>query len=74
MSIAGLSEKLSIFSKHNISVYFRPSNTLRGKTSSSQGQNTQIQAKFIVYIIECSEEFLLNIGETNQPTELYTCT
>uniref|UniRef100_A0A1A8DK57 GIY-YIG domain-containing protein n=1 Tax=Nothobranchius kadleci TaxID=1051664 RepID=A0A1A8DK57_NOTKA len=67
--VAGVSEKLRrVFSKHNIPVYFRPSNTLRQKLVHPKDKTLKHKLNNVVYAVQCSEECPdLYIGETKQP-------
>uniref|UniRef100_A0A3B4FKP6 GIY-YIG domain-containing protein n=1 Tax=Pundamilia nyererei TaxID=303518 RepID=A0A3B4FKP6_9CICH len=64
-----LSEKLRrVFSKHDITVYFRPSNTLRQKLVHPKHKTPKHNLNNVVYAVQCSEKCLdLYIGETKQP-------
>ncbi|CAI5669152.1 unnamed protein product [Oreochromis niloticus] len=67
--VAGVSEKLRrVFSKHDIPVYFRPSNTLRQKLVHPKDKTPKHRLNNVVYAVQCSEECPdLYIGETKQP-------
>ncbi|KAL3978929.1 G2/M phase-specific E3 ubiquitin-protein ligase [Sarotherodon galilaeus] len=67
--VAGVSEKLRrVFSKHDIPVYFRPSNTLRHKLVHPKDKTPKHRLNNVVYAVQCSEECPdLYIGETKQP-------
>ncbi|CAI5693976.1 unnamed protein product [Oreochromis niloticus] len=67
--VAGVSEKLRrVFSKHNIPVYFRPSNTLRQKLVHPKDKTPKHRLNNVVYAVQCSKECPdLYIGETKQP-------
>ncbi|XP_065326070.1 uncharacterized protein LOC135932513 [Pelmatolapia mariae] len=67
--VAGVSEKLRrVFSKHDIPVYFRPSNTLRQKLVHPKDKTPKHKLNNVVYVVQCSEECPdLYIGETKQP-------
>uniref|UniRef100_A0A3Q2VCN9 Uncharacterized protein n=1 Tax=Haplochromis burtoni TaxID=8153 RepID=A0A3Q2VCN9_HAPBU len=64
-----LSEKLRrVFSKHDITVYFRPSNTLRQKLVHPKHKTPKHNLNNVVYAVQCSEKCLdLYIGEIKQP-------
>ncbi|XP_033181822.1 uncharacterized protein LOC117152842, partial [Anabas testudineus] len=67
--MAGVSDKLKrIFRKHNIPVYFKPTNTLRQKLVHPKDRTPKHKMSNIVYAVQCSEECPeLYIGETKQP-------
>ncbi|XP_070401572.1 uncharacterized protein [Nothobranchius furzeri] len=64
--VAGVSEKLRrVFSKHNIPVYFRPSNTLRHKLVHPKDKTAKHKLDNVVSAVQCSEGCPdLYIGET----------
>ncbi|XP_076748497.1 uncharacterized protein LOC112431314 isoform X3 [Maylandia zebra] len=67
--VAGVSEKLRrVFSKYDIPVYFRPSNTLRQKLVHPKDKTPKHKLNNVVYAVQCSEECPdFYIGETKQP-------
>ena len=67
--VSGVSEKLRrIFNKHNIPVFFKPSNTLRQKLVHPKDRTPHTQKSNLVYAVQCSQECKDQyIGETKQP-------
>ncbi|XP_033182429.1 uncharacterized protein LOC117153005 [Anabas testudineus] len=66
--MAGVSEKLKrIFRKHNIPVYFTPTNTLRQRLVHHKDRSPKHNMSNIMYVVQCSEESSeLYIDETKQ--------
>ncbi len=66
--VSGVSEKLRIFNKHNIPVFFKPKNTLRQILVHPKDRTPKHKKSNLVYAVQCSEECTdLYIGETKQP-------
>ena len=67
--VAGLSEKIQrIFSKHEIPVYFKPTNTLRQKLVHPKDKIPNTKQSNLIYSIRCQESGCREhyIGETKQ--------
>ncbi|XP_063353977.1 uncharacterized protein LOC134644818 [Pelmatolapia mariae] len=67
--VSGVSEQLRrIFSKHRVSVAFKPQNTLRQKSVHPKDRVPRHKQSNIVYAVKCQEDWQdLYIGETKQP-------
>ena len=67
--LSGASEKLRrILGKHNIPVYFKPTNTLRQKLVHPIDKIPRQKQSNVVYAVQCCEKCSdLYIGETKQP-------
>ncbi|XP_062849575.1 uncharacterized protein LOC134311850 [Trichomycterus rosablanca] len=67
--VAGVSEQLRrIFSKHRVSVAFKPQNTLRQKLVHPKDRVPRHKQSNVVYAVRCREDCReLYIGETKQP-------
>ncbi|KAL3973539.1 TIMELESS-interacting protein [Sarotherodon galilaeus] len=67
--VSGVSEQLRcIFSKHRVSVAFKPQNTLRQKLVHPKDRVPRHKQSNMVYAVKCQEDCQdLYIGETKQP-------
>ena len=66
--VAGVSEQLRrVFSKHRVSVAFKPLNTLRQKLVHPKDRVPRHKQSNVVYAVKCQEDCSdLYIGETKQ--------